>query len=265
MYPDIGLGTMPLHSPSLRVPSPSPSRNGELSAVDLRRMSIESSVLKKKVLPKSGSESGESGSIRAGSEPLVVADENVEGLGFAVEDGDRKRVSSITSQPNGHSNSAEGSTSSSSHPTSPSPQPRRHILITPANADVFLRNGTQTPDSPALPFDLNGIKVVIDTEHGNTYFRDDQLLVKEASDVDERVHGDEVNGGGEERDFAEPVFASLAHTPAQVLQIAKMREDALKAQRAQRGRKRLGEGGPGLPREPPGDPKGATGTPGVTA
>jgi len=235
-YPSIGSGTMPLGSPAIRVPSPSSLREGQSSAADLRRLSIESSVLKKKIKPKSGSESGESSSNRAGSEPLIEANESLEGLGFVVEGADGNRLATI-SVPNvssqGNSNSGEGSTSSSSHPASPSPQPRSHILVTPATADPFHRNGTHTFDSPALAPHLNGIKVVIDNEQGNLYFRDDQSPSREPSPLFE---GEKI--GEEKREYSEPVFASLAHTPEQLREIARMREDAV---RAQRGRKRLSE------------------------
>ncbi len=235
LYPDIGLGTMPLGSPSLRAPSPSPSQiRGKLSEADLRRMSIESSVLKKKVMAKTESESGDSSSNRAGSEPLIEAEGTLEGLGFGVENGDTMRMSNTTAPTNDHSNSAEGSTSSSSHPTSPSPQPRRHIPLAPATGDLFSRNGTHTPDSPA-PVDLNAIKIVIDNERGNVYFRDDAHTSLDPPEEEEEVKGIEA----EQTEFAEPVFASLAHTPEQLKEIAKMREEVV---RAQRGRKRLGEG-----------------------
>ena len=225
-YPGIGQGTMPLGSPAARAPSPGPSREGKPSEADLRRFSIESSVLKQKVKPKSGSESGDSSSNRAGNEPLLEANTDLEGLGFAAENGESKGNSAMAPQ----ANSAEGSTSSSSHPASPSPQSLRHILITPATADLSNRNGTHTSDSPALPADPDGIKVVVDNERGDMYFRD------ERSRSPSPPSGKEEDGG----EFTEPVFASLAHTPEQLREIARMREGAV---RAQKGWKRLSEAG----------------------
>jgi len=224
-YPSIGLGTMPLSSPSMRGPSPTLNRDGSSSAADLRRLSIESSVLKKKVKAKGGSESGESSSNRAGREPLLEANEALDGLGFVVENVDAHRTSTVVTESNG--TSVEGSTSSSSHPTSPSPQPRQHILISPVNADLFHGNGIHTPESPALGSDLSAIKVVIDKEQGDLYFRDDNPLSS--------TPGDEK---AEQIEAVEPVFASLAHTPEQVRELARMREEAV---RVQRGRRRPGE------------------------
>ena len=234
-YPDIGSGTMPLGSPSIQIPNPDNrddvesrqvKHDGQLSPADLRRMSIESSVLKKKNLQQPGSESGESISNRAGGEPLVEAEEALEGLGFADENGESITIPSIeTAKRNNQADSGEGSTSSSSHPTSPSPQ-LRQVLITPATAEVFHRNGMHTPDSPAPPLNTNGIKVIIDGDQGNLYFREDQ----EISD------GSAGEFKGDKKISVEPVFASLAHTPEQLREIARMRENAAKAER---GRKRM--------------------------
>ena len=205
-------------------------------------MSIESSVLKKKVQRKTDSDSGESGSLRgAGSESLPEADEGLEGLG--IGDLGREENVSIIRLPNQNQNSTEGSTSSSSHPTSPSPQHRRQVIITPANADLFHRNGTHTP-AP----DLNGIRVVVDAERGNLYFQDapPRKEDQEAEDGDDAEDADDrevIKRAGQ----VEPVFASLAHTPEQVREIARMRRETM---RVQRGRKRLSELGGATPLTP---------------
>ncbi|CAD6567731.1 MAG: hypothetical protein TREMPRED_003912 [Tremellales sp. Tagirdzhanova-0007] len=230
---------MPLGSPAIRIPSPGPtaSQNDKLAPSDLRRLSIVSSVLKKKVQYKSGSESGESSSNRAGSESNVKGIEMIDGLRNATGNGDGKGVSSVTPQRNGNSNCAEGSVPSSSYPASPSPQLRRQIPITSANPGDLGHNGTTTPDSPGLTTDLSSIPAGIDYEHDQMYLPDDQSPSKDASPF-----GLEQEELESDRALREPVFASLAHTPEQLGEIAKMMRE--NAQRAQRGRKRLDEAGP---------------------
>lgn len=182
------LGIMPSPSPANVNPSP---LKGPPTPADLRRMSIESSVLKKKVQqPRSDrSESGEESN--RGSDPLPDIDEttSVQGLGMG-EVGGSSSIETAASI-NGESGTASHgrdsgageeneSIPSSSHQSSPSPPNRRSMLLTPAPADVFhgaLVQGTDTPDA----FDqqqregmsgITDIKVIADGERGNLYYRE---------------------------------------------------------------------------------------------
>ena len=241
LYPEIAMGTMSLGSPAApTIPGPSPSPNAtqsdKLLSSDLRRLSIVSSVLKKKVQTKSGSESGESSSNRGGSELNMKGIESINESGNAAGNGDDKGVSSVTTQLNGNYNSAEGSASSSSYPASPLQQPHRQIIISFDNAGDLPHNGTTTPESPGLTIDLGESETVSGREHDSQFLPDDLSHHKSASHSDREQ--EELDS---ERVLGEPVFASLAHTPDQLGEIARMRESA---QRAQRGRRRLGEAGP---------------------
>ncbi|KAK1920546.1 hypothetical protein DB88DRAFT_475820 [Papiliotrema laurentii] len=158
------LGIMPAPSPA----QPMPNGNGPLSAADLRRMSIESSVMKKKKeAAKSGSESGEDSS--RGLEALPDVDEtgSVHGLGMGELD-----VGGSEPMQRGGANGESGS--GSSHPSSPSPPTRASMLLTPGS--IFLHQpliqGAETPEEFGAESvsDVSEIKMIPDAENGNLYY-----------------------------------------------------------------------------------------------
>ncbi|KAK4684432.1 hypothetical protein P7C73_g5745, partial [Tremellales sp. Uapishka_1] len=187
---DVGNGIMP--SPSLAYQTHNqlglgrPTSPQTQTAADLRRISIESSVLKKKVKAESAS-----------PEPQPMIEEEVEGLGMG----------------------AVGISS---------PSPKGQILTTPANSELY---------HPPLPTMMNGIQCVPDGDRGNVYSLkhqdDDGTSVSEDEQEDPSTTNTSVSL--EEGEYR-PLFASLAHTPEQLLQIKRMREQALKER--ERGRKR---------------------------
>lgn len=235
--------------PSPRPPTQS-SSNGQPSADELRRMSIESSVLKKKVKEeaKSGSESGEDAPRSPSALENIKETENLEGLGMGeIGDGNADRGRQLS-----------GDGSASSHPSSPSPPTRASVLLTPASAEVYHRalvQGTDTPEEFArrdsLQDGLSGIKLVPDIARGNIYYTS-SLAGSEAGEggsdnasaYEPREEGTILNGNtdrpgdgqsteGKEipkisADFV-PMFASLAHTPQQLAEIQRMTKEAMQA------------------------------------
>ena len=255
----------------------SPALNGsyEMSSADLRRISIESSVLKRK--PGTSGTTSTSRSDSASDQGSQRGD-SVEGGGLGV--GDISRNGPTISEEGEEEEEveidedAEGNPSLSlSHPSSPSPPNASTMLLTPASADLFQRtisdgsenglsarvagsssNGGSSSDLSSL----NGIKVISDGDRGNVYYPDNAnangdatlrlngkvlqipapLLESTNGNVDVGLceNGvDEVNGERERGDEVDeeytPMFASLAHTPAQLVEFKRMRDDALKNKR----------------------------------
>ena len=156
----------------------------------------------------------------------------------------------------------EDPSSSLSHPSSPSPPNASTMLLTPASADLFRRVMSNGSDNGAVPrlagsssnggsssdlSSLNGIKVISDGERGNVYYTDNgdatlkfngkalrvpaPLMEATNGDVEHGANGEgEEEGNGEDKEYT-PMFASLAHTPAQLAEFKRMREDALKNKR----------------------------------
>lgn len=232
------MGVMPSPRPPTQLdPSAPPSVD------DLRRISIEGALLRKKVQDgaKSGSESGES---NRNLEAVPDIDETItlEGLGMGEIGGAMQRDES-----NGECGSG------SSHPSSPSPPNRASVLLTPASAEVFHRalvRGTDTPEDfsrrDSIQDGLNGIKVIPDVDRGNLYYTSSQSLAGSEGEGgsdnasayeprEEKTNGHQngqSNGEGEKTQIDEefvPVFASLAHTPQQLAEIQRMTNQAMKA------------------------------------
>ncbi|EKD04436.1 hypothetical protein A1Q2_01212 [Trichosporon asahii var. asahii CBS 8904] len=181
---------------SLNPGSRTHTESGSMTTAELRRISIASSVLKKK--KPSPSESGESS---APSAAATSSDDKsssgVEGLGIrAFRDVSSTFPSAITMTPaKKHStDSVDCSTASSSPPA------ERHILITPSESE---HNGDHSPKSMS-PL-LNG-RAMLDGEP--------EVTPKQLVD--------------EPKSLAEPMFASLAHTPEQLAEIARMRQSAIR-------------------------------------
>lgn len=180
---------------SLNPGSKTHTESGSMTTAELRRISIASSVLKKK--KPSPSESGESS---APSATATSSDDKsssgVEGLGIRSFKDMSTFPSTIAMTPaKKHStDSVDCSTASSSPPA------ERHILITPSESE---HNGDHSPKSMS-PL-LNGGAMLGEPE-----------VTPKAPLVDEP------------ESLAEPMFASLAHTPEQLAEIARMRQTAIR-------------------------------------
>lgn len=169
-----------------------------MTTAELRRISIASSVLKKK--KPSPSESGESS---APSATATSSDDKsssgvsgVEGLGIRTyKDVPSSFSIAMTPAKQRSTDSVDCSTASSSPPA------ERHILITPSESE---HNGEHSPKMSPL---LNG-------------HQDEELTPPKLPLVDEPQPLDDV--------AAEPMFASLAHTPEQLAEIARMRQSAIR-------------------------------------
>lgn len=241
---------------------------GPPSAADLRRQSIESSVLRKKGKPegKGDSESGEE-SNRSNGALEGITEAEVQGLGMGdIEPVGNSGDVEEHAETGDHGDiGSSGSQDSHSHPSSPSPPTRASMLLTPASADVFHRallNGTDTPDEFSMTNnpDMTGIKIIHDGERGNLYYTvpesrrdsehggsDNASAYEPESKLNGHKHtnGDSdgantnengaVSDDGKKEDYV-PMFASLAHTPQQIAEIQRMREEALKAREKQSAR-----------------------------
>lgn len=192
---------------SLNPGSKSHTESSSLSTAELRRISIASSVLKKK--KPSPSESGESS---APSATATSSDDKsssgVEGLGIrSYKDVSSTFPSAITMTPakKRSTDSVDCSTASSSPPA------ERHILITPSESE---HNGDHSPKSMS-PL-LNGRSIESCVEEPEELTPPKKPLVDEPQPLD----GDDMS--------AEPMFASLAHTPEQLAEIARMRQSAIR-------------------------------------
>ena len=256
------LGIMPLGSPA-SVQQPTSTANGGLSPADLRRLSIESSVLKKKPQHPT-SDSGDS-SPRAESDPLPDIDE-VSSKGLGV--GELSIVEEAFTDPMGGQELSDGGSregrgdnnSTDSHPSSPSPPNRASMLLTPASPDLFhcalSINGSQTPEIAFLSsgggsrcdlsVPLQSIEVMHDGEKGNVYYHsapaseigeggsdgvsalDTDMSTRSAAYREKSTENGSDENGDSKVEYT-PMFASLAHTPQQLVEIQRMREDALRA------------------------------------
>lgn len=284
------MNAMPLILPSGQHPISKPN-GGQGAQADLRRQSIESSVLKKKGQAKTGSDSDENGlplqEIEETDSTEYSGSEIGLGMGHMSEiDGiftghrSTRRLSS-SSNGNQSSKSQNGLTEThGSHPSSPSPPNRTTMLLTPASAsgtDLFHqmeRNGSRGSLYPEMGRNgstddhgqstvqrspQNRIKVVHPDENDHSYYEGDehgldgQDEVENGREVDVKAgdqHEDcQANGqnhsamiqtseivvpagsrsSSRQEEAYMPMFASLAHTPAQVAEIRKMKEAAMKA------------------------------------
>lgn len=188
--------------------------DGQLSAAELRRLNIASSVLKKK--KKAGeSENGESTS-SPDSRPMSLgrdAKEIVEGLGIKAFTGVQSTFPSVSGEK--RQPSKQGSTSSVSSDVSSAPT-GRPVPETPSDPGPF-RHAL----SPA-PMNSPGIKAetITELECENHKLEPTKPTVSEPTTMDEETESSHP-------DYA-PLFASLAHTPEQLAEIARIRQDAIR-------------------------------------
>ncbi|RXK38423.1 hypothetical protein M231_04332 [Tremella mesenterica] len=222
--PELGLG----------VPNPS-----GLSPADLRRLSIESSVLKKKAL-KEGSDSGDSR-----PEPILEHEHDpshkVEGLGMGTISIKPDRT--FTGPTFGNPPSQKSCTSSPSKDQSSSPvlHPESNgshfdgiKVISSAKGNVYALVGDNGSEGSMDSLD-------VDNPSSNTSMTEPPSLpdILGPLHVEVNPDGKQSKIGGEngeegEEEF-EPMFASLAHTPAQVAEIARLSEAALNRNRVTSG------------------------------
>lgn len=203
-------------------PSSSATALSELSAAELRRINIASSVLKKKCrVTTDPSESGDSQPPSAAMPAEVdISEDSVEGLGIKQCDDVSSTFPSVNSpgSPTSHRNpSKQRSTDSISSDASSGP-PGRSLLITPSDTGPKTRS-PQTVMSPVpdddesfTPEDANGDTPCPPAKAD--YF----------GSVNDTHESSLTNGDAE---FA-PMFASLAHTPEQLEEIARIQSEALK-------------------------------------
>lgn len=213
---------------SLNPPSATPSSSttavSELSVAELRRINIASSVLKKKNrVATDASESGDSqppSAIKRSESTDITEDSTVEGLGIKQYD----HVSSTFPSANGPPSPTlprnpvkQRSTDSISSDASSAP-PGRPLLITPSDTGPKSRSPrtvmSPVPDDeePFTPEEVNG----------------DTPLPPSKPECFQPLNDSHdpaiVNGDAE---FA-PMFASLAHTPEQLEEIARIQAEAVR-------------------------------------
>lgn len=222
-----------------------------LSAAELRRLHITSSVLKKKTREPSDSGDSNTAVSTKASEPMTTtmsesgdsSCQMMSGLGISQMD-----VQSTFPSANGNAKEAhdhersarhqqqrpskQGSTSSASSEASSG---RRHqILITPSNAELFhTANGQPleplTSDEPGVFVRENGHGV----ENGHAATAAVELESKSpkskasSSPKVSTKKPEHLHVTASDTEFA-PMFASLAHTPQQLAEIARIREEAIR-------------------------------------
>lgn len=205
-------------------PPPSASVNGEsqMSAIELRRLHIASSVLKKKATT---SESGDSvpNSAKASestTESSKASEIGVAGLGITQLNG----VPSTFPSVNGTKPTKQNSVSSSSSNAS-SAAPGRHILITPSNADLY--QPTEQPSSKGSEPLVQEPDAVDSAQSDVTNGQCDLQPKTECKrTIDDANKFSETNDTND-AEFV-PMFASLAHTPEQRAELARIRENAIR-------------------------------------
>ncbi|ORX35124.1 hypothetical protein BD324DRAFT_652838 [Kockovaella imperatae] len=223
------------------------------SAADLRRISIASQVLKQKPdHPTSRSDSVSSvGS--SSQEHVGIPEDDGELNGLGVGDVPLPRINGTRSPGIGPSPPSD--------PGSPSPPNRNSVLLTPApvSAEIFQRSANtsdcgsmrsngqvRTAESLSPPTSgsstdlpgLNGVKVFPEGDRGNVYFAVSDLMEEAGQSVlfeTAKKQSPSKQGMDEKRTDGEPLvpmFASLAHTPAQLAEIQRMREEVLKGKKS---------------------------------
>ncbi|CAK9787019.1 hypothetical protein CC85DRAFT_293093 [Cutaneotrichosporon oleaginosum] len=203
-------------------PSSSATALSELSAAELRRINIASSVLKKKSrVATDPSESGDSQPATTSKPSEVdIAEESIEGLGIKQ----CEAVPSISASVDSPGSPAslrkptkQRSTDSISSDASSGP-PGRSLLITPSDTGPK----TRSPHAVMSPVADGDESFLADDSSGDTPCppsKDDYFGA-----VSDEQDASLANGDVE---FA-PMFASLAHTPEQLQEIARIQSAALK-------------------------------------
>ncbi|RSH78075.1 uncharacterized protein EHS24_002531 [Apiotrichum porosum] len=203
----------------------------QLSAAELRRHHITSSVLKKKKTETS--ESGDSNptpSTKTSDSAVNVSSESgdsvpVAGLGISQMSGVQSTFPSANGSVHRQRPTKQGSMSSASSDASSGL--RRQILITPSNTEMF------HPEANGhLPETLGGEGGKEDFAYGHDHIAEPlsqkEKQQPELSSVNHDSDDDHLDCNGDtESEFA-PMFASLAHTPEQLAEIARIREEAIR-------------------------------------
>ena len=239
-YPsDMGMG---LPNGGLALPA---AQNG-LSAADLRRMSIESSVMKKKPARVEGSDSGDSREpIAEGQEGSQQGDGEtigLNGLGIGAVNGANGAsiftgpvIPAFEPRPNGSSAVAQ----------SPSPKTRnQHSLLTSSNDKTGMPDSEESEREDRLS-DASVSSNDAENPSTRTSVTEPRSLPDlavsttgvEVTNVKELVQNGVVEAPEWKEDNFQPMFASIAHTPAQTAEIARLSEMAMRRTSSdQRGR-----------------------------
>lgn len=205
-------------------PSSSATAISDISAAELRRINIASSVLKKKNrVATDPSECGDSQSASA-SRPSDVTDisedPTVEGLGIKQYDNVPSTFPSVhgPASPSSPRNpTKQRSTDSISSDASSGP-PGRPLLITPSDTGPKSRS----PKTVMSPVPDGDESFISDDADGDTPCPPSK---PECFDSLNDTHDPAIANG--EAEFA-PMFASLAHTPEQLQEIARIQSEALR-------------------------------------
>lgn len=150
--------------------------------------------------------------------------EEAEGLGVGSINGIKSSFISLDQRPIG-TEDEDQSSSTSSQPTSTSPSPKRQ-LVTPGPNDLPITSNGETPSSAPLVIIREGGR----TSRSSSGSGRGLLNIPESTLM-------KSNG---EMEYT-PTFASIAHTPEQLKEIARMREVALRKYASENnGDKRVG-------------------------
>lgn len=238
------LSLKPLSTSTSASTNSNTSESARLSAAELRRINIASSVLKKKKKPEE-SESGDSNP-KSSSDTIDLSMSKsspsvdpLDGLGISQ----MAVLPSAFPSANGTRNNGvpkptkQRSTSSMSSDSSA--PPGRSIIITPSSTDVF-RSGQNSPESLTTP-GLNGC------DAPSVYVREPEEvdLTDDTPTIPLDKHREHINAlndhlphgaDGDDDDNVDraddaeiaPMFASLAHTPEQLAEFARIRQEALR-------------------------------------
>lgn len=211
-------------------PSSSATTISDLSTAELRRINIASSVLKKKKksVATDPSESGDSASAPA-SKPsdvadiceVVSADMTVEGLGIKRYDDVPSTFPSVNdpSSPTSPRNPAKQRSTDSISSDASSGPPGRPLLITPSDTGPKSRS-PRTVMSP-VPDNEEAFNPD-DANEGTPCPHSKTKCFHSLNDT----HDPTIIANGD-AEFA-PMFASLAHTPEQLQEIARIQSEALR-------------------------------------
>ncbi|WWC90239.1 uncharacterized protein L201_005172 [Kwoniella dendrophila CBS 6074] len=228
-YPmDIGSSTMPI---GLGHPVNNGQGENQIER-EKRRQSIESSVMKKKILPLTSNSS---------SSPSTIDNSNssISTSGSVVESVDEDKVTEAIEEDVGNSSSQDGMSN---------------------QAESIVSNSSSLPHSDHVTSNLNidridkesTIKVMLDSKRGNIYYRPIDVDINQngnSTSEDQNILSKSPQNGGtalesidsissndvaEQKSRAEtlePIFASLAHTPEQIEEMRQMKLNSISIER----------------------------------
>jgi hypothetical protein len=226
-----------------------------MSAVELRRLHIASSVLKKKTpTSESGYSNPNSTQVsEVATDGDKTSDSNpVAGLGITQLSDVSSTFPSVNGNDTRPTPSKHGSLSSStSSSDASSAPPGRQILTTPSIAHVYPGSGkiivpeslSMTTGAPDVfvgePESVDEVSTHTPGANGTTC--SPIMEKKSETNLTDSMNNNEPNDRDATADDGDaeyvPMFASLAHTPEQLAEIARMRESAIR-DRARRSRQR---------------------------